>query len=126
MPMRQWTELLGKSQNLQCSHNHEKISTCNYNTLNHGPINVLMTLKSWLVLSQSHTRMTFTVSLSVSHKSLSTFMWLSTSLFLVKTVQKSDTTILDIVGYPMQCVHAHHLDSSLGSVMVISYLFGSL
>lgn len=126
MPMRQWRELLGKSQNFQCSHNHEKISSCNYNVLNHGPINVLMTLKSWLVLSQSHARMTFTVSLSVSHKSLSIFMWLSTSSFLVKTVQKSDTTILEIVGYPMQCVHAHRLASSVGSVMVVSYLFGCL
>lgn len=126
MPMRQWKELLGKSQNFQCSHKHEKTSTCNYNTLNHGPINVLMTSKSWLVLSQSHTRMTFTVSLSVSHKSLSTFVRLSTSLFLVKTVQKSDITILEIVGYPMQSVHAHHLARSLGSVMVVSYSFGCL
>jgi len=50
-------------------------------------------------------------------------MWLSTSLFLVKTVQQSDTTILETVGYPMQCVHAHHLPSSLGPVMVVSYLF---
>jgi hypothetical protein len=81
MPMRQWRELLEKSQNFQCRHKHEKKSTCNYNALNHGPHNVLMTSKSWLVLSQSHTRMTFTVSLSVCHKSLSTFMWLSTSLF---------------------------------------------
>jgi len=53
-------------------------------------------------------------------------MWLSTSSFLVKTVQKSDTTILEIVGYPMQCVHAHRLASSVGSVMVVSYLFGCL
>ena len=82
-----------------------------------------MTLKSWPILSQSHTRTTFTVSLSVSHQSLFTFMWLSTSLFLVKTVQQSDTTILETVGYPMQCVHAHHLPSSLGPVMVVSYLF---
>ena len=126
MPMRQWRELPGKSQNFQCSHNHEKISTCNYNALNHGPHNVLMTSKSWLVPSQSHTRMMFTVSFSVSHKSLSTFMWLSTSLFLAKTVQKSDTTILETVGYPVQCVHAHHLASSLGSVIVVSYLFECL
>jgi hypothetical protein len=34
---------------------------------------------------------------------------------------ESDTTILETVGYPMQCVHAHHLASSLRSVMVVSY-----
>jgi len=65
----------------------------------------------------------FTVSLSVSHKSLSTVMCLSTSLFLVKTVQQNDTTILEKVGYPIQCVHAQHLASSLCSVMVVSYSF---
>jgi hypothetical protein len=50
-------------------------------------------------------------------------MWLSTSLFLVKTVQQSDITILETVGYPMQCVHVHHLASSLGSLRVVLYLF---
>jgi hypothetical protein len=50
-------------------------------------------------------------------------MWLSTSLFLVKNVQQSDITIIETVGYPMQCVHAHHLASSLRSVIVVSYLF---
>ena len=50
-------------------------------------------------------------------------MCLSTSLFLVKTVQQNDTTILEKVGYPIQCVHAQHLASSLCSVMVVSYSF---